>query len=102
MCYIAGDEEKMKDGKTRKSRSEEKVVGFSSTSLFLARKRKAVTHGAIRVIDYPTRKKTQGAGFVKGWEDKRDHGRISDTFTKNKNTTSAGPLTPQKFPLYTL
>ena len=34
-----------KDRKTRKSRSEEKVVGFSSVSLFPAKKREAVTQG---------------------------------------------------------
>ena len=35
--------QKRKDKKTRKSRSEEKEVGFSSASLFPTRKRKAVT-----------------------------------------------------------
>ena len=38
-----GDQEKRKDRKTQKSKSEEKVVGFSSASLFPARKREAVT-----------------------------------------------------------
>ena len=36
---------KRKDKKTRKSRSEKKVVGFSSASLSPARKREAVTQG---------------------------------------------------------
>ena len=46
-----GDEEqnvkqkKRKDRETRKSRSEEKVVGFSSTSLFPTRKQETVTQG---------------------------------------------------------
>ena len=40
-----GGQEKRKDTKTRKSRSEEKVVGFSSTFLFPVRKRKAVIQG---------------------------------------------------------
>ena len=40
-----GDQEKGKDGKSRKSRKEEKVMGFSSASLFPARKREAVTQG---------------------------------------------------------
>ena len=35
----------MKDMKTEKSRSEEKVVGFSLASLFSARKWEAVTQG---------------------------------------------------------
>ena len=43
--YIAGGEEKRKGRKTRKSKSEEKMVGFSSASLFPARKREAVTQG---------------------------------------------------------
>ena len=34
-----------KEWKSRKSRSEEKVVGFSSASLFPARKREAVAQG---------------------------------------------------------
>ena len=34
-----GDQKKRKDRKARKTRSEEKVVGFSSDSLFPARKR---------------------------------------------------------------
>ena len=40
-----GGQEKRKDSKTRKSRSEEKVTGFSSAFLFLARKRESVTQG---------------------------------------------------------
>ena len=40
-----GVQEKRKDRKTQKSRSEEKVVGFSSASLFPARKREAVAQG---------------------------------------------------------
>ena len=40
-----GSQEKRKDRKTRKSRSEEKVLGFSSASVFPARKRDAVTEG---------------------------------------------------------
>ena len=43
MYYIAGGQEKRKDRKTRKSRIEKKVVGFSSVVLFPARKREAVT-----------------------------------------------------------
>ena len=43
-----GGEEKRKDRKTWKSRSEEKVVGFSSASLFSAVKWEAVTQGGTR------------------------------------------------------
>ena len=60
------------------------MVGFSSASLFPSRKREAVTKGGTRGIDHPTRRKTKGAGIVKvvkGWEDKRESGRIPDTFT---------------------
>ena len=67
-----------------KSRNEEKVAGFSSASLFPAKKRDAVTHGGTMEpggIDHLTRRKTLGAGIVKGWEDKRDRGRLPDTFT---------------------
>ena len=61
----------MKDKKTQKSRGEEKVVGFSSASLFPKRKREAVTQGGTRGIDHRTRRRrTQVAGIVKGWEDK--------------------------------
>ena len=77
-------------GKTRKSRSEEKVIGFNPTSLFPARKREAVT----REDRSPTRKISQGAWkVVKGeiqplyWfgllvtKKKHDRGRITDPFT---------------------
>ena len=47
-----GGQEKRKDRKTRKSRSEEKVVGFSLAYLFLARKREAITQGGTRGIDH--------------------------------------------------
>ena len=40
-----GGQEKRKNKKTRKSRSEEKVEGFGSASLFLVRKREVVTQG---------------------------------------------------------
>ena len=40
-----GGQEKRNDKKTQKSRSEEKVVGFSSAPLFPARKREVVTQG---------------------------------------------------------
>ena len=40
----AGEEERRK---TLKSKSEEKVVGFSSASLFLARKQETVTQDGI-------------------------------------------------------
>ena len=76
-----GVQEKRKGRKTRKSRIEKKVVGISLASLFPARKREAITQGGTRGIDHPTRRRTQVAGIVRGWEDKRDHVRIPDTFT---------------------
>ena len=76
---IAGGQ-KRKDRKTMKSRSEEKVVGFSSASLFPARKREAVTQAGTRGIDHPMWRKTQGACIVKGWKNIQDCGRTSYTF----------------------
>ena len=58
-----------------------KVEGFSSEYVFPIRKWEAVIQGGTRGIDHPTRRKTQGAGFVKGWEDKRGRWHIPDTFT---------------------
>ena len=75
----AGVPEKRKD-RTWKNRSEEKMEGFSSASLFPARKQEAVTHGGTRNIDHLTRRRNKGAGIVKGWEDNRGRGRIPDTF----------------------
>ena len=40
-----GGQEKRNDRKTKRCRSEEKVDGFSSASLFPARKREVVTQG---------------------------------------------------------
>ena len=59
------------------------MVGFSSASLFPTRKWEAVTQGGTikPEEDHLPRKRTQGAGIVKGWDDKRDRGRIPDTFT---------------------
>ena len=54
-------QEKRKDRKTWKSRREENVVGFSSASLFPARKPEAVTQG----INHLMRRRTQGASIVK-------------------------------------
>ena len=65
--HSKGFGEKRKDRETRKSRNEEKVVSFSSASLFPARKRGAVTQGGTRVMDHPTQRKNQGAGIVKNW-----------------------------------
>ena len=39
-----------------------------------------VTQGGTRGIGHPMWRKTQGAGIVKGWEDKQDCGHIPDTF----------------------
>ena len=73
----------MRKGKTRKDgKVEEKMVAFISPAfLFPSRKRELITQGGTRGIDHPTRGRTQGAGIDIGWEDKRDRGRIPDTFT---------------------
>ena len=73
--------QKRKDRKTRKSINEEKMVSFSSAFLFPARKREAVTQVGTRGIDYFIRRRTEGAGIDKGWEDKRDRGPIPHTLT---------------------
>ena len=78
---ISLGDKKRKNKKTRKSRSEEKVVGFSSASIFPARKWEASSRAKTTGIDHPTRRITQGACIVKGREDKRDRGYIPDTFT---------------------
>ena len=65
--------EKRKDRETQKSRRKEKVVRFTPTFLFPARKREAVIQGRTRGIDHPTRRITR--------EDKRDHGRTPNAFT---------------------
>ena len=78
--YIAGVTRIGKTGK-QKSRSESKVIGFSSASLFPERKWEAVTQGRTRGTDHSTRRRTQGVGTVKVLEDKRDRGCIADTFT---------------------
>ena len=72
--------EKRKDRKTQKSRSEEKVVDFSSASLFTARKQEAVTN----MINHPMQRKTQGVSIIKGWEDKQDLGCIPDNHIKQE------------------
>ena len=73
-------------------------MGFSSASIFLARKQEAVTQGGTMKsgIDHLMRGRTQGASIVKGWEDQRDLGRILDTFTYNNNDTIRCPLTPKQ------
>ena len=70
----------MKDRKARKSRSKEKVVGFSLASLFNARNGSQSPRVETTGVDHSTRI-TQVAGAVKTWEDRLDHGRIPDTST---------------------
>ena len=74
-------QEKKKDRKTRKSRKEEKVVGFSS-ACFFHRKETGGSHqgGKREVIDYSTRRITQGGGNLKGWETKKDYDLIPNRF----------------------
>ena len=65
--------EKRNNRKAYTSRSEEKVVCFSSASLLRERKREAVTSVETTGIDNPMWRITRGADIIKGWEDKRDH-----------------------------
>ena len=46
------------------------MLGFSSASLFPARRLKEVIQAGTRRIDNPTRRRPQEAGIVKGWEDR--------------------------------
>ena len=69
MIYRWEVKRKRKDRKTQKSRSEEKVVGFSSAYLFPARKWEAVTLGGTSLKDLPMWR-TQGASIIKGWKEK--------------------------------
>ena len=60
-------------------------MGFSSASVFPVRKWEAGTRVEQfkQGIDHLTWRRTQGAGIVKCWEDKRDCGRFPDmTFNK--------------------
>ena len=75
------------------------MVGFRSASLFPAKKLKAVTQGGTMEIGHPQERKTEGAGIVKGWENKRDRGRVLYIFTKNKNNVSTFPYPPTYLPL---
>ena len=76
------------------------MVGFSSDTLFPVRKWEAVTEVETeRMIHYPTGRITQGAGIVKGWENKEAHDRIPDTFTCNQNGMITRP-TDAHSPLY--
>ena len=59
-------QEKRKEKKKWKSRSEEKVVGFSLSFLFPTRKWEAFTQGGTKWIDLLKQRRTQGAVIVKG------------------------------------
>ena len=74
-----------------KCRSDEKVVGFISASLFPASKLEAVTQGVTRRVHQPTQRKTQGAGIVKGWKDMRDHGAFQIHSRKSRITRAYPP-----------
>ena len=58
-----GSQEKRKDRKTQKSKSEEKVVGFSSASLFPAKNREAVTPGGTGDDRSPNAEENPGSWF---------------------------------------
>ena len=61
---------KRKDREPQKSRSEKKVVDFSSASLFPSRIWEAVTRMKTTGIDHPTWRITQGTSIVKAWKEK--------------------------------
>ena len=63
---LLGGQETRKARKSQKSRSEEKLEGFSSAFLFPARIREAVTRVETTGIDHPTWRITRGTGIVKG------------------------------------
>ena len=76
-ALIGGEEQngkqyrrKRKDRRTWKSRREEKVFGLAQPSY--SHKEMVGSHqgGNLRAIGHPTRLITQGAGIVKGWEDR--------------------------------
>ena len=79
--YHKGVRGRGKTGKHGKGEVKGKGCVLAHPPLFPTRKREAVTHGGIRGIDYPTRRRILGSGIIKSWEDKRDRGRIPDTFT---------------------
>ena len=56
--------------KRNRSRSKEKMAGFSSASLFTVRKWEAITQGGTRGIDNLVQRRTQEASIAKGWEGK--------------------------------
>ena len=66
------------------------MVGFSSASPFPVKKWEAVTQSETRGIDHPTWRITQGAGIVKGWEDKQPQAHFRYIHVK-KNNISKGP-----------
>ena len=68
--YIARGQEKRKDRKTWKSRSEEEVAGFSPVSLFLVRKQEAGHRVGPMGNILTDPKDNPGNGIIKGWEDK--------------------------------
>ena len=63
-----GGQEKRKDRKIWKSRSEEKVVGFSSASLFPRRKWEAVTQGGTRGDRPPDAEENPGSRYCQRLE----------------------------------
>ena len=66
---------------TQRSKSEEKEAGLAQ-SLYSPQGNERQLHRlGTNGINQPKRKITQGAGIVKGWEDKGGRGCILDTFT---------------------
>ena len=81
--YIAGGQEKRKDRKTWKSRVKRRAWVLAQPPDFPQGNGRQLSRLEPwnQGVDHLTRRRTQGAGIFKGREDKRDRGRIPDTFT---------------------
>ena len=85
-------QEKRKDRKMWKIKSEEKVGGFSSASLFPTRKRESVTQGG--TIYHLMWRRTQVTSIVKGWEDNETEGAFQIHSHKTRIHERGPPYPP--------
>ena len=67
------------------------MAGFSSASLFPVRKREAVAQGGTRRIVHPTRRRTHGAGIVKGRRTNETAGAFQINLRKIRKTQARAP-----------
>ena len=91
MYYIAGGQERRKD---RKSRNEEKVVGFSSASLFQVRKREIVAHGGTMEPEDRYGGEPREPVSSKVGRTSENAGAFQIHSRKTKITRARSPLTP--------